>query len=261
MSSSLSGVRTGVAERQAADHVQHLVAQAPVARHGGADGFDVDAEHGERRRLPRSCRAPRARRALGRRAGCIRRRICSASSGKWYCTSSRPRFCSSVTQVDDFARRSPPGAAPAPRGRHAARGPSAAAAPRRRRSSSGPGQARSASAARRTPSSPSIAMARRIVSTGPLPATCVPRTCAELTARSSSKRQRQVLAAPRSAISLVRWRSISASRATRAAAPGRPAARRRVRRRSSSSASGPPSARPRPRSQPSSARSSVRALR
>ena len=97
-------------------------------------------------------------------------------------------------------------------------------------------------------------MARRTVSTGPLPAAWAPRTCAVFTQRSSSKDSARSCSTT-SASSLVRSRSISASRAARAALPGDDGSTPTLCRRSSSSASGPPPAAPSVCSQPSSARS------
>ena len=80
------GVAVGLAHRrirrQAADHVQDLVAQAPVAGDREAEGLDVDAEHRVARRgLVEAGLLAGPSPLAG--AGCISCRICSASSAKW----------------------------------------------------------------------------------------------------------------------------------------------------------------------------------
>ena len=166
-------------------------------------------------------------------------------------------------QVHHLARRSRPAQRLRQHGRRAAPGRSGAAA-RARRARRRAARARRAGrcAAARTPSTPIIAMARRSVSTGPLPATCVPPHLRRVDGRSSSKASAEVgqhvfgdlvgaLAAPsqRQARHARRPRRAAPAGGRRcaggraAARPGRACLRRRASR------------------QPASARSRVRALR
>ena len=181
--------------RQATDHVQHVLAEAPVARHRGAQRFDVDAEHRDTPRPPRSCPAASASRSASPAAapahqlpdllGFVGEVVLHEQAAEVL------QHRDEVHHLGVVARRTQ---RPARCGRPGGRGRSvrcSASAPRRRQRA----RARRAApaAACRTPSRPTSAIARRIVSTGPLPATCVPCTCAEFTARSSSKRERHVL--------------------------------------------------------------------